>query len=100
MKDTSLRRAVGLLLALHYINERYPRRMYWKLVTGRLPNEIEWYIITRVKANKLSTAINTLQTGFEWLKTFKRENIRELINKGWLKKSDVVFAKKIAEYLY
>jgi len=100
MKETGLRRAVGLLLALHHINERYPRRMYWKLMTGRLPIEVEWTIINRVKANKLSTALDTLQTGFEWLKSFRGVSIRELLDKGWLKKSDVVVAKEIAKYLY
>jgi len=100
MKETGWRRAVGLLLALHYINENYPRRFYWKLTTGRLPNSVEWSVIKRVKSNKLSEAYLNLQRGFEWLKCFRDEDKAELMSKGWLKKSDIKFAEKISKYLY
>jgi len=95
-----LRRATGFLIALHNINMRYPRRMYWKLISGRLPSKVEWDIITRVKADKMSTACEALRRGFEWLTLFKEESTHELFEKGWLKKSDIAFAKKIAKYLY
>ena len=101
VKETGWRRATGMLLALHDINKDYPERLRFKFTSARLPTKVEWMLINRFKGNKLSDAFDSMQRGFYWYKTLKNENISkdELTKKGWLKMSDITFAKKISKYL-
>jgi len=94
-------RAAGLLLALEkeYPNKFCPNDLRYHFTTGRLPTKIESKIMKYVDANKLSDAYSELNHGFEYFEGLKKAPKLELIEKGWLKKSDITLAKNLKKYL-
>jgi hypothetical protein len=94
-------RAAGLMLALE---KEYPNRfcshdLRYHFTTGRLPSKVEIKIMKYLGASKLSEAYSELGHGFEYFEGLKDASKSELIEKGWLKKTDFTLAKSIKKYL-
>jgi hypothetical protein len=97
-RRTKGQRAVGLLLALHHMGyDPYEFQRYFS--TWRFDIDLRWKIRKYLRANTGWDAVQWLSYAFDEFDRLKRFSLEELMDKGWVKQSDLNFIHSIEKHL-
>ena len=88
---TTRGRGIGLAKAFECMGVP-SHRIDWKLQSGRLNPKEEDMIMKHLKANKLDDATDAMIHGRN---SFRGASCKELIEKRWITKKDIMIAKKL-----